>query len=69
MPDGDEGNKEGDGSEMRGLEGEEGDQPLEGHDPKKDGYGSRFPAGHERAETDGLFKAAARSCWSGRKRF
>jgi len=33
MADGGEENKEGDGSDMRGLEG---DQPLEGNGPKKD---------------------------------
>ena len=33
MADGGEGNKEGDGSEMRGPEG---DYPLEGNGPKKD---------------------------------
>jgi hypothetical protein len=33
MADGGEGNKERDGSDMRGLEG---DQPLEGNGPKKD---------------------------------
>jgi hypothetical protein len=33
MADGGEGNKEGDGSDMRGLEG---DHPFEGNAPKKD---------------------------------
>jgi hypothetical protein len=37
MADGGEGNKEGDGLDMRGLEGNwEGARPLEGNGPKKD---------------------------------
>jgi hypothetical protein len=37
----------------------EGGQPLEGNGSKKDGYDPRYTAGDERAESGGLFKAAA----------
>ncbi len=54
------GNKEEDRSDMRGLEGDwQGDQPLERNGPKKDGHGPPCAAGDQRAENDGLFKAAA----------
>ena len=54
---------------MRGLEGDgEGDQPLEGKGAskrgrktaQKDGYDSHRAAGDERAESDGVFKAATK---------
>ena len=70
MSDGGEENKEGDGSDMRGLEGDGGRRPTsrrkgskqtrEEDSPKKDGYDSRRAAGDERAESDGVFKAAAK---------
>ena len=54
---------------MRGLEGDGGRRPTsrrkgskqtrEEDSPKKDGYDSRRAAGDERAESDGVFKAAA----------
>jgi hypothetical protein len=60
MADRNEEDKEGDGSDIRGLDGDwKGDQPLERNEPNKDGHDLRYNVGDQRAESDGLFKAAA----------
>ena len=52
-------NKEGDGSDMRALEGDWGRRPTSRRKlPEEGRLWPRYAAGDERAESDGLFKAA-----------